>query len=255
MDLGLRDKVAIVTGSSRGLGKASATALALEGARVVLNGRTAASLEETASELRTQGAAVEAIVADVSTAQGCEELVERAQSAFGQVDILVNNANSGGRAGLTSSDADWSSAVDGALWPSLRLTRLVAPAMRERRWGVIVMISSIFGRELGGPTSYQVLKSAQLSLSKSLARELAPDNVRVLTVAPGSISFPGGSWWQRQQADPEAMARFVAQDMPLGRFGRAEEIGEVVAFLCSERASLITGACIPVDGCQGKSLI
>jgi 3-oxoacyl-[acyl-carrier protein] reductase len=255
MDLGLRDKVAIVTGSSRGLGKASARALAAEGARVVLNGRTAATLEDTAAELRGQGALVEAVVADVSTAQGCTELVERAQSAFGQVDILVNNANSGGRASLDSSDADWSAAVDGSLWPSLRLTRLVAQGMRERRWGVIVMISSIYGREMGGPASYQVLKSAQLSLSKSLARDLAPDNVRVLTVAPGSISFPGGSWWQRQQSEPEAMARFVAQDMPLGRFGRAEEVGEVVAFLCSERASLVTGACIPVDGCQGKSLI
>jgi 3-oxoacyl-[acyl-carrier protein] reductase len=255
MDLGLGDKVAIVTGSSRGLGKASAAALAAEGARVVLNGRTASTLEDTAAELRSQGATVQAVVADVSTAQGCAELVGRAQSAFGQVDILVNNANSGGRAGLDSSDADWSSAVDGSLWPSLRLTRLVAPGMRERRWGVIVMISSIYGREMGGPTSYQVLKSAQLSLSKSLARELAPNNVRVVTVAPGSISFPGGSWWQRQQSDPEAMARFVAQEMPLGRFGRAEEVGGVVAFLCSERASLVTGACIPVDGCQGKSLI
>jgi 3-oxoacyl-[acyl-carrier protein] reductase len=255
MDLGLRDKVAIVTGSSRGLGKASATALAAEGARVVLNGRTAASLEETAVELRGQGATVEAVVADVSTAGGCAELYERAQSAFGTVDILVNNANSGGRAGISSSDADWTAALDGSLWPSLRLTRLVAPGMRERRSGVIVMISSIYGREMGGAMSYQVFKSAQLSLSKSLAREMAPDNVRVVTVAPGSISFPGGGWWQRQQSEPEAMARFVAQDMPLGRFGRAEEVGEVVAFLCSSRASLITGACIPVDGCQGKSLI
>jgi 3-oxoacyl-[acyl-carrier protein] reductase len=255
MDLGLRDKVAIVTGSSRGLGRASAAALAAEGAHVVLNGRTAASLENTAAELRGQGATVEQVVADVSTEHGCAQLVERAEAAFGRVDILVNNANSGARAGINSPDADWSSALEGAFWPSLRLTRLVAPRMRERRWGVIVMISSIYGREMGGPTSYQVLKSAQLSLSKSLARELAPDNVRVLTVAPGSISFPGGSWWQRQQSDPEGMARFVAQDMPLGRFGRAEEVGEVVAFLCSERASLMTGACIPVDGCQGRSLI
>jgi 3-oxoacyl-[acyl-carrier protein] reductase len=103
--------------------------------------------------------------------------------------------------------------------------------------------------------SYQVVKSAQLSLAKSLAKELAPDNVRVLTVAPGSVAFPGGSWWRRQESEPEAMARFIAQDMPLGRFGRAEEIGDVVAFLCSERASLVTGACIPVDGCQSKSLI
>jgi len=255
MDLGLRDKVAIVTGSSRGLGKASATALAAEGARVVLNGRTASSLEETAGELRAQGAAVESVVADVGTERGCSDLFERALATFGQVDILVNNAISGGRATITSSDADWSSAIEGSFWPSLRLTRLAAPGMRERRSGVIVMISSIYGREMGGPCSYQVFKSAQLSLSKSLAREFAPDNVRVVTVAPGSISFPGGSWWLRQQSDPEAMARFVAQDMPLGRFGRAEEVGEVVAFVCSERASLITGACIPVDGCQGKSLI
>ena len=117
------------------------------------------------------------------------------------------------------------------------------------------MISSIYGREMGGPPAYQVVKSAQLSLAKSLAKQLAPDNVRVVAVAPGSISFPGGSWWRRQQSDPEAMARFVAQDMPLGRFGRAEEVGDVVAFLCSDRASLVTGACIPVDGCQGRSLI
>ena len=255
MDLGLHDKVAIVTGSSRGLGKASAVALAAEGARVVLNGRTAASVEETAGELRSTGATVESVVADVSTEAGCNALVDRAMTAFGRVDILVNNAISGGRASIASSDADWSAAIDGSFWPSLRLTRLVAPGMRARRWGVIVMISSIYGRELGGPSSYQVFKSAQLSLGKSLAREFAPDNVRVLSVAPGSISFPGGSWWLRQQSDPEAMAKFVEQDMPLGRFGRAEEVGEVVAFLCSERASLITGACIPVDGCQGKSLI
>jgi 3-oxoacyl-[acyl-carrier protein] reductase len=255
MDLGLQDKVAIVTGSSRGLGRATASALAAEGARVVLNGRTSSSLEETAAELRGRGAIVEAVQADVSTEPGCEELVARAEAAFGRVDILVNNANSGARANLSSPEADWSSALEGSFWPSLRLTRLVVAGMRERRSGVIVMISSIYGREVGGASSYQVFKSAQLSLAKSLARELAPDNVRVLTVAPGSISFPGGSWWRRQQSEPEAMARFVAQDMPLGRFGRAEEVGDVVAFVCSERASLLTGACIPVDGCQGRSLI
>jgi len=247
--------VAIVTGSSRGLGKAAATALAAEGARVVLNGRTESTLQETTAELRAAGGSVEAIVADVSTESGCNDLVDRATRAFGQVDILVNNAGGGTPAGVTSSDAEWSKAIDWMFWPSLRLTRLVAPGMRERRWGVIIMISSIYGRELGGPPSYQVVKSAQLSLGKSLAKELAPDNVRVLTVAPGSIAFPGGSWWRRQQSDPEAMARFVAQDMPLGRFGRAEEVGDVVAFLCSERASLMTGTCVPVDGCQGRSLI
>src|SRR5207248_2063453 len=119
---------------------------------------------------------------------------------------LVNNAGGGTPFGLTAPDSDWSKALEWMFWPSLRLTRMVAPGMRERRRGVIVMISSLYGRELGGSGSYQVVKSAQLSLGKSLAKELAPDNVRVVTVAPGSISFPGGSWWRRQQSDPEAMA-------------------------------------------------
>jgi 3-oxoacyl-[acyl-carrier protein] reductase len=255
MDLGLHDKVAIVTGSSRGLGKAAAGALAAEGARVILNGRTRSTLDEAAAELRAAGATVEPVAADVTTEAGCTTLVERAQAAFGHVDILVNNAGGGSPAGLSAPDMEWERMIDWMLWPSLRLSRLVAPGMRERRWGVIVMIASIYGREAGGSSSYQVVKSAQLSLGKAMARELAPDNVRVVTIAPGSISFPGGSWWRRQQADPEAMARFVAQEMPLGRFGRAEEVGDVVAFVCSDRASLVTGACIPVDGCQGRSLI
>jgi 3-oxoacyl-[acyl-carrier protein] reductase len=255
MDLGLSGKVAIVTGSSRGLGKAAASALAAEGARVVLNGRTQATLDETAAELRAAGGTVEPVTADVSTEAGCRQLVDRAETTFGRVDILVNNAGGGTPANLEASDEEWDKAIGWMFWPSLRLTRMVAPGMRERRSGVIIMISSIYGREMGGPPSYQVVKSAQLSLAKSLAKQLAPDNVRVLSVAPGSIAFPGGSWWRRQQTDPEGMARFIAQDMPLGRFGRAEEVGDVVAFLCSERASLVTGACIPVDGCQGRSLI
>jgi 3-oxoacyl-[acyl-carrier protein] reductase len=254
MDLGLRDKVAVITGSSRGLGKASAVALAREGAKVVLNGRTDETLGQTSDEIRAEGGTVTSVVADVSTEEGCQQLVTHALRAFGQIDILVNNAGGGSPARLASPDSEWAGAIDWMFWPSLRLTRMVTPPMRERKSGVVVMVASIYGRELGGPSSYQVVKSAQISLATALAKELAPDNVRVLSVAPGSILFPGGSWWRRQQADPEAMARFVAQDMPLGRFGRAEEVGDVVAFLCSERASLVTGACLPVDGCQGRTL-
>ena len=232
-----------------------ATALAREGVRVVLNGRSAASVQAAADELRSAGGMVEAVAADVTTEAGCQHLVDRAVQEFGPIDILVNNAGGGTRARLESPDADWETAIDWMFWPSLRLSRMVAPTMRQRRQGVIIMIASIYGRELGGSPSYQVAKTTQLSLSKALARELAPDNVRVLTVAPGSIAFPGGTWARRLEEDPEGMARFIAQDMPLGRFGRAEEVGDVVAFLCSDRASLVTGACLPVDGCQSRSLI
>jgi 3-oxoacyl-[acyl-carrier protein] reductase len=255
VDLHLRDRVAIVTGSSRGIGRATAESLAAEGARVVLNARGREALEQTAAELRARGATVLAVAADVTTPEGCRELVERALGEFGQLDILVNNVGGGAAAGVGAEDADWQAALDWTLWSSLRLSRLVAPHLRRQRRGVIVMVASIYGREWGGRAGYQVAKSAQISLAKTLARELAPDNVRVLSVAPGSILFPGGSWWRRREADPEGIAEFVRRDMPLGRFGTPQEVADVICFLCSDRASLMTGASVQVDGCQSRSLL
>jgi 3-oxoacyl-[acyl-carrier protein] reductase len=127
--------------------------------------------------------------------------------------------------------------------------------MRRRGGGSIVMIASIYGRESGGRMTYNAVKAAEISLAKSMAQQLARDNIRVNSVAPGSILFPGGSWHRRQQDDPAAIADFVARDLPFGRFGRPEEVGSVVAFLVSPRASWISGACVPVDGCQSRSLI
>jgi 3-oxoacyl-[acyl-carrier protein] reductase len=118
---------------------------------------------------------------------------------------------------------------------------------------VIIMIASIFGREAGGRMTYNAVKAAEISLGKSLAQQLAPDNIRVLSVSPGSILFPGGSWWKRQQDDPEGIAEFVRRELPFGRFGKAEEVGEVVAFLASPRASWIAGANVVVDGCQSRA--
>jgi 3-oxoacyl-[acyl-carrier protein] reductase len=257
MNLTLDGRAALITGGSKGLGLAMARSFAGSGGHVAIVARGAESLARAEAEIRAAApeAKVVAIAADIATAEGCERAFAEAERALGQVDILVNNAGGGTRARLMSSDSDWAAAIDWMFWPGLRLSRLVAPAMRTRRSGVIVFIASIYGRELGGSSSYQVVKTAQLSLSKGMAKELASDNVRVLTVAPGSVSFPGGSWARRQQEDPEGIARFIAQDMPLGRFGRPEEVGDVIAFLCSDRASLVTGACIPVDGCQGRSLI
>ena len=127
--------------------------------------------------------------------------------------------------------------------------------MRARGGGVILMIASIYGREAGGRMTYNAVKAAEISLAKSMAAQLARDNIRVNSVAPGSISFPGGSWWKRQQADPEGIAEFVRRELPFGRFGRADEVGNVVAFLASPVASWISGASIVVDGAQSRSLI
>ncbi|CAI8013632.1 Dehydrogenase/reductase SDR family member 4 [Geodia barretti] len=139
----------------------------------------------------------------------------------------------------------------------LQYLRGAIPMMRERGGGAIVFVSSVFGREKGGPglSIYNTTKSALISAAGIMALELAKDGIRVNCVAPGSIRFEGGSWDKRVKADPDGMRAFVQANLPLGRFGRAGEVGDVVAFLASERASLITGACIAVDGAQGKSLV
>ena len=259
MDLELANKVAIITGSSRGLGLASARALLEEGCHVVICARGGLQLTTAADELRqlaAPGARVHPVQVDVTTEEGLQELFDEALSAFGGVDVLVNNVGAAGGAGLLdTSDAEWQAAVTATLMPAIRASRLAVPIMRQRGGGVILMIASIFGREAGGRLTYNAVKAAEISLAKSLARELAQDNIRVNSVAPGSILFPGGSWHRRQQADPEGIADFVKRELPFGRFGRPEEVGAVVAFLASPRASWISGACVTVDGGQSRSLI
>lgn len=256
MDLGLKGKVAIVTGASRGLGRAMAEALAAEGARLALCARGAEALREVARGLASGGAEVFAHPADITDEAATRGFVEAATHRLGGVDILVNNAG-GARPGRLAelSEAAWREAFELNFFSAVRLARLCAARIEERGCGAIINISSIWGREAGGHLSYNASKAALISFTKMLAREFAPKGIRVNSVAPGSILYPGGSWERRFRENPELERDFVSHELPAGRLGRPEEVAYAVVMLASPRASWINGVCLPVDGCQGRALI
>jgi 3-oxoacyl-[acyl-carrier protein] reductase len=257
MDLGLQDRVAIVTGASQGIGKYIAEALAREGCDIAICARTESDLNEAAADIEAEGAEVLALPMDVTDEGEPERLVEETAERFGRIDTYVGNVGSNRKGSFeTLSDEDWEDLINLNLMSHVRVSRAAVPHMREGEGASICYISSIFGRELGGAglSLYNTTKSALISLSKVMAQDLAPE-IRVNSIAPGSIRFPGGSWDRRVKDDPEAMEAFVDENIAIERFGRAEEVADAVTFLCSERASLITGACINVDGGQSHSLI
>jgi 3-oxoacyl-[acyl-carrier protein] reductase len=251
MDLGIEGRVALVSGASRGIGLAIAQALAAERARVAMVARNLTPLQAAARPL---GAL--AIATDLTEEAGCQKAIQETEANLGPIDILVNNL--GGRAGSSWADtgvAELESAMALNLHPAIRLTQLALPGMRERRWGRVVVVSSVFGREAGGAPAYNAAKAAEISFATSLGREVASDGVTVNCVAPGSILFEGGSWWRRREENPERIAEFVRQELPLARFGTPDEVASVVAFLCSEPARYVNGACWAVDGAQSRSNI
>ena len=255
MDLQLTDKIAIVTGSSRGLGLASARSLIAEGCRVCICARGPEQLAAAAVEVEAVARRPNMIMtvqADVSTADGYRDghRADRRARSAGSTFWSTTSAAPPARTFSTRRDAEWQAAFDETLFPAIRASRLAVPHMKQRGGGAIIMIASIWGRESGGRMTYNAVKAAEISLAKSLAQQLAPLNIRVNSVAPGSILFPGGSWHKRQQADPQGIADFIKRDLPFGRMGRADEVGTVVAFLASPRASWISGASITVDGGQ-----
>lgn len=256
MDLGLGGKVVMITGASRGLGRAMAEALGAEGARLSLCARGAEALEQAAAELRAKEYEVAAEAVDVADGAAAARWVEGTVKRLGGVDVLVNNAG-GARMGALGEldEAAWLAAFQLNFFSAVQLARLCAPLMERRGGGAIINISSIYGREAGGPLTYNASKAAMISFTKMLARELAPKAIRVNTVAPGSILYPGGTWENAFKANPAFEKDFISHEFPAGRLGRPEEVAYAVVCLASPRASWITGACLPVDGAQGRSLI
>lgn len=258
MDFGIEGRVAMVTGGSRGLGRQAALALCQEGCKVAICARGTDGLDETVNEMNELGYSVIGVQADVSTADGTEKFYQETVKSFNQVDIIVNNVGGsrGSRDFDNTTDQDWLDTIELNLLSAIRITRLGLPGMKERHWGRIVNIASIWGREFGGGLSYMTAKAALIAFSKHMALSLAPYNVLVNTLAPGSIQFPGGSWDRFVKGNPpDVVEEFITRQLPMGRFGWPEPVGAMVAFLCSERADLITGASITVDGGQSKSLI
>lgn len=263
MELGLRDKVALATASSKGIGRAVALGLAGEGARVAICARGAPALEEAAEYIRRQtGAEVLAIPSDISTPAGVEQVVEAALAHFGRIDILVCNV--GGPPPGTFfdfADAAWEQAFQQILMSVVRLCRLVVPDMRRRQWGRIITITSMAVKEPRPDLILSnVFRAGVTALVKSLANELAPDGILVNNVMPSAVLTDRAYELAARQAQAEGisveevLARSAAS-IPVRRIAAPAEFAQVVVFLASEAASYLTGISVPVDGGSMRSLM
>ena len=257
MDLSLEGKVAMITGGSRGLGFQIASTLVREGCKISICGRDERRVQERVAEFSAQGYQARGSGADVTREDEAARFYQETVSEMGHPDILVNNV--GGRRGSIKFEEttmeQFMAGLEVNLISAVRLSAMVLPHMKKQRWGRIINIASIYGREHGGSIDYMTGKAGLIAFSKHLALQMAPHGVLVNCVAPGSIDFPGSTWDRFQRTEtPDVVSEFISRNLPMGRFGWPEPIGEMVAFLASDRADLITGACINVDGGQSRSL-
>ena len=254
MDFSLQDRVAIITGASYGIGRAIAESLSKEGAKVAICARNQEQLDQAAQALGSD------VLADMTQLADIEKLFAQTLERYGRIDILVNNAGGTHLSQLLDlPDEAWQENIDVNLFSVVRCSRLALPQMRQQHWGRIINISSIFGKQPGGGMiDYNATKAAVISLTKTLADELAKDNVLVNAVCPGPVRTP---LWENaakmiNPEDSDGMIEGFAQaNIPLGRFGRPEEIASLVTFLASEQASFITGSAYDIDGGMVKYMV
>jgi 3-oxoacyl-[acyl-carrier protein] reductase len=254
MDLKLTGNVALITGSSRGIGLATAKAIAAEGYRVMLSARSTEQLREAETALRATGAEVAAYAGDVCDPDQAGQLIEAAVAAYGGIDILVNSVGGGGGGGriADSTDDDWRNALERNLIQTVRMMRLALPHMKGRRDAVVINVASISGwsPQLAMSGQYGAAKAALIFDTERWALEFVPHGIRVNTVSPGSILVEGNGWDRYRLANPGYFEDYVRHGLPMGRLGTAEEVADVIVFLASPRAYWINGRNIPVDGLE-----
>lgn len=259
MDLGLKNKYALVTGGSHGIGFAIARALAAEGCHVAICARQKQRIQQAVAELQAMGVSAMGIEADVLKLSDIKRVMKTVISAWGTIHILINNAGGGGRWGTSSFEKTaenvWMDVYNKNTMAAVRFIRLALPCMRKQKWGRIITITSILGREGGGRPWFNMAKTAQTALMKNLAMnaELARAGITFNSVAPGCIMIPDTGWAEEEKKDPAAFRRMVMEKFPLGRLGTPEEVAGVVVFLCSEKARLVNGASILVDGGESRA--
>jgi 3-oxoacyl-[acyl-carrier protein] reductase len=248
MKLGLEGRGIIVTGGSRGIGRATALAFADEGSHVAICARGAEALESTEKELRARGVKVHAGVCDVADGRALDGFLDAARSTLGAIHVLVNSASG---FGVVDNEDGWRAGFDVDVMATVRASWKVVPWLEEAGGGSIIHISSTAALEAPTPPPYAAVKAALVSHSKNLAVQLAPKGIRVNCVAPGSIEFPGGVWDMVHKASPDRYEA-IRRSIPFGRLGTAEEVANAVVFLASDAASWVTGVTLSVDGGQHK---
>jgi len=256
MNMGLKDRVALVAGSSRGIGRAIAAALLREGCRVCLTGRDVAALQGTEQELRIEfGERVLSIAGDFAQEPVILSALETLRQSWGGVDIVVANLGSGrGKPGWEQDEEEWRRLFDLNFFASVRLAHASIPHLRIRGGSILFIASIVAVEATPAPLPYSAAKAALVNYSKNLSRAVAMDGIRVNCLAPGNVLFPGGSWERHLENRREEVERMIAADVPLKRFGTAQEIADFAVWLVSPIAGFATGSCFVVDGGQTKRI-
>lgn len=261
MDLGLKGKVAVISGGTHGIGRAIALALVDQGCRVAVFSRTQERVDETLALVKKRGGEALGFKADATSKEDISRVVREVTARWNTVHILVNNVGGGGSWGKeeveVTDEAVWQEVYEKNAMAAVRLTMRVIPFMRKQKWGRVVTITSIFGREAGGRPWFTMAKAAQSAMMKTLAKKayLVQDGITFNSVAPGAVMIPDTGWAKMAKERPQELEDFIGRELPLGRLGTPEEIADIVTFVCSTQAAYLNGASIPVDGGQSKSIL